>query len=326
MNALDKAFIKAYGLQAPAAGKMMPLSAALELSRDNESVSLAEKPKNTDSLAEEIVAEESIAEVSIVENVEHTPETATQFQPLLQVDSFTWPKACDRLDVVADDQLEAVADRVDTQAENGRKMIGFIGDQSGSGCTTLLLAVARRLSERCRVALVDANRDNPAISRGLGLLPDVGLKDVAAGRVPMNEALIESIDDRLTLLPYAGHAETEYGADANACSKDLRQLENHYDLVLVDLGASDFIRDDNSTLKQIDAAVIVRDTRGRRSNGAWHGTKILQAFGVDVIGIVENRTNGEHETRSASDPKNAQGEALAQDLASDEADEFYGAA
>ena len=279
MNGLDKAFIKAYGQQAVAPVTLMSLSAALELSRESASDSGAEEETNSEAMPE--------------------------FQPLLQVDAFVWPKACDRLGA-ADDQLEAVADRIDIQAENGCKMIGFISDRAGSGCTTLLLCVARRLAPRYRVALVDANRDNPSIARDLGLLPDVGLKDVAAGRVPLDEALIESLHDRLALLPYAGHAETEYGDDPYACTKDLRQLANHYDLVLVDLGTGD-----NSMLSQIDAAVIVRDARGGGSSGSCGAKEILQGAGVGIVGIVENRTIAAPET---------------QDSESEGADDFYSAA
>lgn len=318
MNALDKAFIKAYALQEAASGKLMSLSAALELSREQENDSPAKEETNVETQIEEAVtvnvaaerkvAQENFAEEPAVVSRERTAQAAPQFQPLLQVDAFAWPDACDRLDDAADGQLHVLADCVDMQAEKGRKMIGFVGDQSGSGCTTLLLSVARRLAERCRVALVDANRDNPGISRDLGLLPDVGLKDVATGRMSMDEALIESLDDHLTLLPYAGHAETEYGPDAQKCPTHLRQLANHYDLVLIDLGSGKSAwnllpeRPDErraqkvpDTLSFLDAAVIVRDARGRRPNGSCHAMEMLQAAGVAVVGIVENRTNNADE-------------------------------
>ncbi len=287
MNALDKAFIKAYRQQTMASGKMMPLAEALELSRENTSGSAAEEKAN----AEPPAAERGVA------SDENSPPSMPDFQPLLQVDAFVWPKVCNRLDAAAHDQLGSVAHGVDIQAKKGGKMIGFISDQAGSGCTTLLLSVARRMAQRCRVALVDANYNNPCMARNLGLLPDVGLKDVTAGRVPVAEALIESLQDRLALLPYAGHAETEYAADANTSCKDLRQLANNYDLVLIDLGTGD-----NSTLSQIDASVIVQDARGRRSSGSCRAKEILQAAGVGIVGIVENRT------------------------ISEEADDFYGAA
>ncbi len=307
MNGFDKAFIKAYGQQPSAPISLMSLSAALNLSRESASDSGAEEETNTNSESptEEITTEDCVAEERPVASQEKHSQAMPEFQPLLQVDAFVWPKACDRL-AAADDQLEALAENLDIQVENGCKMIGFMSDQAGSGCTTLLLSVARRLAQRCRVALVDANHDNPSIARDLGLLPDLGLKDVAAGRVPLDEALIESLDDGLALLPYAGHAETEYGDDRHACSTNLRQLANHYDLVLVDLGAGD-----SSTLSQIDAAVIVRDARGERSSGSSRGKEILQGAGVGIVGIVENRTIAAPET---------------QDSESEGADDFYSAA
>lgn len=309
MNALDKAFLKAYGQQSETKPKLMPLSAALELSRDNAPSSENEQDItiNAEIITEEIAAEEISteefgAEQNIVEeshfehqtnlNSEPPPTATPEFQPLLQVDAFAWPKACNRLETTALDQLAAAADQIDNQSQNGQKIIGFISEQSGSGCTTLLLSVARHLAERCRVAIVDANYINPGLSRDLGLLPDVGLKDVNSGTVPLDEALIESLDDHLTLLPYAGHAEPHYGVDPHASSTDLRQIAVHYDIVLVDLGTSDLSYGNNIFLKQIDTAVIIRDARARQTNGLSRSKNILQAAAVDIIGIVENRTDG----------------------------------
>ena len=304
MKALDKAFIKAYGLQEASTRKLMPLSAALELSHDAGDNSSAEEEINVESHVEEAetvnvaVQQKAVQDYfpsePAVSRSESSTQTASEFMPLLQVNAFAWPHTCDRLDGAADEQLHVLADCVDMQAEKGRKIIGFVGDKSGSGCTTLLLSVARRLARRCRVAIVDANRDNPGISRDLGLLPDVGLKDVAAGHMAIDEALIESLDDSLTLLPYAGHTEAEYNVDADVFSRNLRELNGHYDLILVDLGTLKGARKVSSQtpdacctkkapdtfsspFSSLDAAVIVRDARGRRSSGALHAMEMLRA-------------------------------------------------
>lgn len=342
MNALDKAFLKAYEQQPENTPKLMPLSAAIELSRDNSTPAEAEKDANTvekdaNTVAESVAAEEDTAEVAAKEDTaeesraEHQSDisgeiphlSAPDFQPLLQVDAFAWPKACERIEAVADEQIAVVAEHIENQARNGRRLIGFIGAQSGSGCSTLLLTVARRLAERRRVAIVDANRQNPGLSRDLGLLPDVGLRDVAAGAVPLDEALVESLDDHLTLLPYSGHAEPDYGADATTSSIDLRQITCHYDIVLVDLGATEFTNGnlapgDNAALNQIDASLVVQDVRGPRTNGTCRATDILQAAAVDILGIVENRANDE--------PAIGQDHAFEHNSDSQEADVFYDAA
>ena len=47
----------------------------------------------------------------------------------------------------------------------------------------------------------------------------------------------------------------------------------------------------DETLRQIDASLIVQDARKSGTNSAGRATDILRAASVDILGIVENRTN-----------------------------------
>ena len=277
MNPLGKAFIEAYGRQGISVGKLMPLSDALELSRKNE-------------CGEAVEAVEDIA-----------PSEPSELRALLQVDGLGWPKVCKKLAKKAGGQIETLAGRVESEAGGGRNVIGFVGDCAGSGCTTLLLCVAKHLAEGLRVVVVDANSGNASIARDLGLLPDVGWKDVVAGRLPLVEALIDSVNDGLTVLPYSGHQDVEYGecftegSDGGDGVEDLRRLALHYDLVLADLGVLPAPSGNHPLLDCVDAAVIVRSACVAQSDASRRVGQILQASGVGIVGVVENRYSGSGE-------------------------------
>lgn len=271
MDSLGKAFIEAYGRQGISVGKLMPLSDALELSRKNE---------RGDAVAEQAADENSGV------------NEPSELRALLQVDGLGWPKVCEKLAKTAGGQIEALADRVASEAGGGRNVIGFVGDCAGSGCTTLLLCVAKHLAEGLRVVVVDANGGNPSIARDLGLLPDVGWKDVAAGRLPLADALIDSVNDGLAVLPYSGHQDVEYGegfGEGADVVEDLRRLGPHYDLVLADLGVLPASSGDHSLLGCVDAAVIVRSACVAQSDVSRRAGQILHASGVGIVGVVENR-------------------------------------
>ena len=279
MTTLDKAFIEAYGRQGAGAGRLMSLSDALELSHNNEEADCAmEEPIACEGVdaAEEVKASGPV-------------EEAGELQALLQVDNFSWPDVCKRLETGAGGPIAAVADRVSFVASNGRSVVGITGDCVGSGATTLLLCVAKYLAENMRIVIVDANSDNPDIARKLSLLPDVGLKDVAEGQVALPEAMIDSLDDRLTVLPYSGNEVAEYGDQLSGGVDSLRALALHYDLVLVDLGVLPSAADKLSLLNGVDTAVIVRCACAENYDATGIVSHVLANYGVEVSGVVENR-------------------------------------
>jgi len=221
---------------------------------------------------------------------------AQQLHPRLQVDYFHWPRLCRRLAGAAGEQLEQLARWLEKLQSEGRKVVAFGGHQRGEGATSLLLAVGRRLAARgLRVVLADADFSRPQLAARLGLLPQVGWEAVLAGRAELAEALIESVEDRLILLPvreaFAG-AGLPLGHEAEV-GRSLEQLAAAVDLVLVDLGP----------LKEqaVVEGVLLRAMGGRLSGvvlvenvAATAAQRLreietqLTRIGVPLAGVVEN--------------------------------------
>lgn len=233
------------------------------------------------------------AENSAVESTSSVAASALPsqlgFQPSFQVDSFAWPSGCTRLSMVAGDQVGRLADALVAGLKRGRQVVAMSGCRRGDGCTTLLLCVARRLADRgLKVAVVDADFDNPLLARRLGLLPEAGWEEVLAARLPAGEVTIESVEDRLAVLPLCGALKSQGGPDR---ATGLEVLRKHYDLVLVDLGEFDEGIGEGASqtvVGWIDAVVLVHNLRSTSNDELGRTRRRATAAGFVEAGIVEN--------------------------------------
>src|SRR5690606_37677709 len=90
-------------------------------------------------------------------------------RPALEVDSVRWPTVCDALLKQFGDRFNALADRIANQATAGCKVLAISGVRRGEGRTTFCLCLARALSRKLNVALVDADFAKPAMAEQLSL-------------------------------------------------------------------------------------------------------------------------------------------------------------
>jgi Mrp family chromosome partitioning ATPase len=162
---------------------------------------------------------------------------------MLEVDGYLWPKSVGKLASPTQEAMEQLIEGLLERIGRDQKAIGWQGCRRGDGCSTLLLAVARRLAERgLRVAMVDADFGHPSLARRLGLTPNAGWEEVAAGRLSLAEIVVESLRDGLSLAPWCASASKSADArpaQAPDAASSLEELRRNYDVVLVDLGCVD---------------------------------------------------------------------------------------
>jgi Mrp family chromosome partitioning ATPase len=223
------------------------------------------------------------------------PSGESRFRPLLEVDSFLWPKGVLRLVDGAEEPLEQLLTSLVTHSIRGQKVIGWQGCRRGDGCTTLLLAAARRLAERgVRVAVVDADTHHPRIARHLGLMPTAGWEEVLAGRLPLAEVVVESLEDRVALVPWCTPSEKRDPLSATSFdpTSTINTLRDAYDLVLVDLGRGG--KDDADApvsagrLSWMDAVLLVHNVRKTPQTELNRAGARLRRAGVSEVAVVEN--------------------------------------
>jgi Mrp family chromosome partitioning ATPase len=218
----------------------------------------------------------------------------SQFQPQFEVDGFQWPEVVTRLAESAEEPLEQLLTNLVTRSIRGQKVIAWQGSRRGDGCTTLMLTAARRMAERgVKVLLVDAEIHQPRLARHLGLMPTAGWEETLAGRLPLAEVVVESLADRVALLPWCtSEGNSSDAAPPGEPAAALETLRSHYDLVFVDLGRARKSPDDASLVScgrpWIDAAIIVHHVRKAAQSDLSRAKARLRHAGIADVAIVEN--------------------------------------
>ena len=269
MTALDQAFIKAY------------------THRDD--------PLEIEPGSQAVLDPPTVLEPNSAEECPMSP-ISTAYRPSLEVDHFIWPSGCKRLNEVALDQVERLAHAVTAGLSQGTKVVGFCGCRQGDGCTTVLLSVARRLAAAgVRTLLVDADFEQPMLAQRLGLLPEVGWEDVLFGRARLDDAVIESVADRLCLLPLRKnqpHADSGGSLEKDPAT-DIAVLRECFDLVLIDLGrfspaTETADRALRSARRWIDAGIAVHHVGNSPQSELNRLCQRLRDAGIAEAGVVEN--------------------------------------
>ncbi|MCR4414486.1 MAG: hypothetical protein NUV77_18865 [Thermoguttaceae bacterium] len=283
MNALDQAFFKAYGYGEAPAVVSEPVGEGPEVPTEPAPCDATEAATDTQSTCE---AEGSAPACS-------EPEP---FQPLLQVDRFSWPVNVTRLCQAAAEPLESLIDDLAGGASQGSNVIALAGCRPGDGATTLLLCLGKRLADHgVRVALVDADFENPRLARRMGILADAGWDDALSQHRPLGEAVIASTHDRLVLVPLADPPEGRRAPSGVPCDPRamIEVLRRNYDVVLVDIGscstAGAIVDAAGNAGWWADRAILVQKRRRAPSSDVDAAVQRLQSTGAEV-GIVENFT------------------------------------
>jgi len=232
---------------------------------------------------------EAPAAISAPPAAQDNPPTAERpFRPMLQVDDFCWPGICRQLEEAAGNELDRLADAAIEIAGRGQKVLAIAGCRRGEGTTALVLALARRLVERRRkVVLADANLANPRLAPRLAVQPQHGWEEVIAGRMPLEEVIVESVLSGLGLLPVCGtSARPDLSDDEKSRMADsLGLLASHYDLVLVDAASAA----DPATLPRgLDALLLVHNMRTTTPQRLAETERRLSQAGMPPRGIIQN--------------------------------------
>ncbi len=299
MSVTDRAFIKAYSprtqrepltAQAVArrempdpAARREPLSALVPSNASNSSVPAAPPVTPTEA-----------ASAAVQPLSSFVPEVQVQqgLVPALEVERFRWPEVCDELIKAAGKPFDGWAAKLTSTAMAGHNLILLCGMERCEGRTTALLCVAKRLAAcGVRTVLVDADFQSPGLAEALGVMVTTGWEDVLAGGAPLEEALVVSPQDELTLLPL-GDAPARPQALARSLQVPvgLRMLADQFDLVLIDAGPAAGAGSTAALLMQQvpDAGVVlVRNSQSAEPAAFDALTEQLQAAELRLLGVAE---------------------------------------
>jgi Mrp family chromosome partitioning ATPase len=226
----------------------------------------------------------------------HPAQAATgpaALRAVFEIQKLSWPVLCQALVRAAEAELAVLADELAAAARRGDNLVLVTGARRGEGRTTVLVCLARMLSTRgLQVGLVDGDFAQPGLARRLKLLPQTGWESPLAGDLPLEEALIEAVDDKTLVLPLRGPLEPRQVAEGRAGIRaSLQRMAATVDIVLVDGGPLESAPTATRHLIQaspFDVAIVVRDARSAPADEAAAVSGRLAAAGIARSEIVEN--------------------------------------
>ncbi|MEX2111554.1 MAG: hypothetical protein WD845_00110 [Pirellulales bacterium] len=213
----------------------------------------------------------------------------------VEVDEIAWPQECHDLIDQARRGFDHFADHLTERLTHDERSIAIVGCTPGDGRTLITLAVARHLATRgIHAAMVDANFANPMLAPSCRITPQCGWTEVVAGQRTLEEALITSRAEGVTLVPCRGRSQSAAPpTDAVRLAATFDTLKEQYDLVLLDtgaLGTPETLRSfaDLARAIRLDAVYLVRDARCTTVEELTGICSALQQARVVVAGIIDN--------------------------------------
>ncbi len=212
--------------------------------------------------------------------------------PVWEVDRFLWPVTCEKL--LQDESYFAEAgEKLLAATRDGLKSLAITGSRRGEGRSTMALSLARSAAKAgLSVAVVDSDFARPQMAEMIGLEVAHSWSEAALGKIPLSEAAIKSLEDKITVLPLEASAAVSGLSLADPrVTATLRALNATFDLVILDLGP---LTPGNEPLFPVgeacpvDAAVVVRDLRYASLSETQAIGQRLHAAGLEAVGIAEN--------------------------------------
>ena len=145
-----------------------------------------------------------------------------------------------------------------------------------------------------RTVVVDADFENPNLVESCELVPHAGWSDILEGDMPLGEALITSLADNVTLMPWRGRGKhvTRLN-DTLRIAPHFERLKERFELVVFDTmplegptAFSSFAR--LAEAVRLDAVYLIYDSRSTTDEQLTEASAKLARAGTRVAGIIEN--------------------------------------
>ncbi len=214
------------------------------------------------------------------------PMAHIPFQAVWEVDVFDVPN------VVADLFFEGVlfqqiAERMSEAVSSGLNTVLVTSMCTGEGRSSVAIGMAMAAAAAgIRVALVDADTQDPTLADDLRLDLRFGWVDAIRGGLPIKEVAVLAVEDGVTLVPLMPPQGKSSVADSELIEvMDL--LKYKFELVIIDgpAGTSPCLK---SCASSVDSAIIVRDVTRTDPSAINAFTRSLRDSGVQGVGVVEN--------------------------------------
>jgi succinoglycan biosynthesis transport protein ExoP len=172
------------------------------------------------------------------------------------------------------------------------KVVGVTSWLPNEGKSTTSMALAQSIANSGgRVILLDADLRNPALSRQLTPEAKVGVLDVLANEVAIEDALCVDPDTRLAFLPAVVHERMAHSSQVLA-SEEMKmlfeRLRQSYDYIIVDLSP---VVDVRVMTHLVDSFVFDIEWGRTKIDVVEHALGTAQGVYDNLLGVVLNKAD-----------------------------------
>ncbi len=222
------------------------------------------------------------------EDAAETAPILRLLRPAIQLERFAWPSLVSRWMRGCGEQLDGVVDALLRAARTEQRIIGFTSCRPGEGVSSVVLATARRLSQRrCRFAVLEGNWDAPQFAQRLALLGNDGWEAVIEGRRDLPDVMVGADEGRAAVVPAMRAPAGK--ADPARIAETYDVLRQNYEIVLVDLPPRG--QGVQCLGPLCDSVVLVQHPRQTRLGELQKYADQWPPLGVGVLGVVQNGLN-----------------------------------
>jgi polysaccharide biosynthesis transport protein len=177
----------------------------------------------------------------------------------------------------------------------GSKVLAFTASLPNEGKSTAAMALAQSIaSVGGRVLLLDADLRNPGLTRTLIPEARVGLLEVLANEVKIEDALCVDPDTRLVFLPAVVNERMAHSSEVLACESTrilFERLRQAYEYIIVDLPPLAPVVDVRAMMHLVDSFVFVIEWGRTRIDVVEHALRMAPGVYDNLLGVVLNKAN-----------------------------------
>src|SRR5262252_4911318 len=177
----------------------------------------------------------------------------------------------------------------------GSKVLAFTASLPNEGKSTTAMALAQSIaSVGGRVLLLDADLRNPGLTRKLIPEAKVGLLEVLANEVKIEDALCVDPDTRLVFLPAVVNERMAHSSEVLACESTrilFERLRQAYDYIIVDLSPLAPVVDVRAMTHLVDSFVFVIEWGRTKIDVAEHALRMAPGVYDNLLGVVLNKAD-----------------------------------
>jgi polysaccharide biosynthesis transport protein len=177
----------------------------------------------------------------------------------------------------------------------GGKVLAFTASLPNEGKSTTAVALAQSIaSVGGRVLLLDADLRNPGLSRKLIPEARVGLLEVLANEVKIEDALCVDPDTRLVFLPAVVNERMAHSSEVLACESTrilFERLRQAYEYIIVDLPPLAPVVDVRAMTHLVDSFVFVIEWGRTKIDVVEHAIRTAPGVYDNLLGVVLNKAD-----------------------------------